>query len=93
MSTAQTVGESKVWVGNVLYMVPDPIADEIERLKEECIKELMGQKTSLDSYYDAKISRLSGEVSNLELANEEARKTIDRLTTLVPREPTDSEVF
>jgi len=34
MSTAQTVGESKVWVDKVLYIVPDPVADEIERLRK-----------------------------------------------------------
>ena len=60
MSTAQTVGQSKVWVNKVLYMVPDPVADEL--------------------------SRQSCEVSNLKLANEEARKTIDRLNALIPRE-------
>ena len=60
MSTAQTVGESKVWVNKVLYMAPDPVADEL--------------------------SRLSCEVSNLKLANKEARKTIDRLNALIPRE-------
>ncbi len=32
------------------------------------------------------ISRLSCEVSNLKLANKEARKTIDRLNELIPRE-------
>ena len=32
MSTAQTVGESKVWVGKVLYIVPDPVADELSRV-------------------------------------------------------------
>ncbi|KKK62024.1 hypothetical protein LCGC14_3008460, partial [marine sediment metagenome] len=31
MSTAQTVGQSKVWVNKVLYMVPDPVADELSR--------------------------------------------------------------
>ena len=33
--------------------------------------------------------RLSCEVSNLKLANEEARKTIDRLNALIPREAND----
>jgi len=32
MSTEQTVGESKVWVDKVLYMVPDPVADELARV-------------------------------------------------------------
>ncbi len=35
------------------------------------------------------IERLSAECSNLKLANEEARKTIDRLSALVPRKATD----
>ena len=61
MSTARTVGETKFWVNDVLYMVPDPVADEIYRLKTECIDELMGQKTSLDAYYKAKQARLSSE--------------------------------
>ncbi len=34
----------------------------------------------------ADIERLECEVSNLKLANEEARKTIDRLNELIPRE-------
>lgn len=33
---------------------------------------------------------LEREVSNLTLANEEARKTIDRLNALIPREANDS---
>jgi len=35
------------------------------------------------------IEQLTTEVSNLKLANEEARKTIDRLSGLIPREPND----
>ena len=34
----------------------------------------------------AENERLLVEVSNLKLANKEARKTIDRLNTLIPRE-------
>ena len=32
------------------------------------------------------LSRLSSEVSNLKLANKEARKTIDRLNAMIPQE-------
>ena len=35
MSTEQTVGESKVWINDVLYMAPDPVATEIEHLQTE----------------------------------------------------------
>ena len=38
----------------------------------------------------AENERLLVEVSNLKLANEEARKTIDRLNTLIPREANDA---
>ena len=34
----------------------------------------------------ALIRRLSSEVSNLKLANKEARKTIDRLNAMIPQE-------
>ncbi len=37
----------------------------------------------------AENERLLTEVSNLKLANEEARKTIERLNSLIPREPSD----
>ena len=64
MNINQTVGETKIWVNNVLYIVPDPVAAEIERLKAECIDELTGQKKSLDAYYNAIIKRLrAGELA------------------------------
>ncbi len=74
MSTARTVGETKFWVNDVLYMVPDPVADEIYRLKTECIDELMGQKTSLDAYYKAKQARLSSEGALKDAVIEAARQ-------------------
>ena len=36
------------------------------------------------------IERLTAEVSNLKLANEEARKTIESLNAMIPREACDS---
>lgn len=36
------------------------------------------------------IERLRAEVSNLSLANKEARKTIDRLNELIPRDACDT---
>ena len=35
MSTEQTVGESKVWNNDVLYMAPDPVAEKLELLLKE----------------------------------------------------------
>lgn len=40
--------------------------EEIERLKAECINELMGQKKSLDAYYEKRIATLSAENSVLQ---------------------------
>ena len=53
MSTEQTVGESKVWVNDVLYMAPDPVATEIERLQaqnEELRKVLIKDELLLSDY-------------------------------------------
>jgi len=50
MSTAQTVGETKVWVNKVLYMVPDPVADELDRRDTQI--DALQQKVHLCAAYD-----------------------------------------
>ena len=60
-------------------------ADEIDRLSTIESIEKGTAKALLDALKE--VETLSTEVSNLKLANGEARKTIDRLNALIPREP------
>ncbi len=53
------------------------------------IRDLSGLAVNTD-HLEARLSEMELTLSNLTLANEEARKTIDRLSALIPREANDS---
>ncbi len=71
------------------------LLDNSQRMYVEKCKEIrqLREQAAIDkdfiTQYQAQVERLSCEVSNLKLANKEARKTIDRLNELIPREAND----
>ena len=74
------------------------MTDYAEWLRGQCIYTKMARRSMrkhLERDYcehcaaAEEFERLSCEVSNLKLANKEARKTIDRLNELIPREAND----
>ena len=78
-------GPSDHEFGSAVDYCPFCMKDEIERLSAIESIEKGTAKALLDALKE--VETLSTEVSNLKLANGEARKTIDRLNALVPREP------
>ena len=59
--------------------------DEYQQQQDEIIVAL-GSAGTLRSEIVNAVKRQSSEVSNLKLANKEARKTIDRLNAMIPQE-------
>ena len=89
MSDENTVGMSYVHVNNVKWEAPTPVVEEIERLKQECIDELMGQKTSLDAYYEKRLKAQSSEGGIKDRALVVARGVLEELCAFIWEEHED----